>query len=86
MRTLVDLVVSFGICGGANIVSHTSNTSRDFVEGRRHGRHGRDAYGGARVWARRGAPHPALVVVDDDGHVSIARGHQIRAQGVLYTP
>ena len=86
MRTLVTLVVSFGICWGANVVSSTFNTSRNFVEARRGPPDDRDAFGRARVWARRGAPHPALVVVDDDGHVSIARGHQIRAQGVLYTP
>ena len=86
IHTLVDLVVSFGICGGANIVSHTSNTSRDFVEGRRHGRHGRDAYGGARVWARRAAADPPRVVDADSAHVSIARAHQITAKGVSYTP
>ncbi len=86
MRTLVVLLVSFGICWITNIVSNTFDTSRDFVEPRRGAQHDRDASPPARAWARRAAPHPAPVVDDDSGHVSIARWHQITAQQVLYTP
>ena len=81
MLTLVALVDSFGICWSAYIVSSMFDTSRDFVEARRHAQHDRDAYSWARVWARRAAP-----VDDDDGHVSIAREHQIRGKsGHLHT-
>lgn len=54
MLTLVVLVVSFGICREANIVNNMSNTTRDFVDARRHGRHDRDASVGYA--SRRDAP------------------------------
>ncbi len=43
IRTLVCLVVSLGICNVTNIVSSSSNTSRNEEEAWRPGAHGRDA-------------------------------------------
>lgn len=43
MRTLVVLVVSFGIYKGRRSMSRASNTSPSDVEARRGRRHGRDA-------------------------------------------
>lgn len=49
IRTLVCLVVSLGICNVTNVVSDSSNTSRNKEEAFRPGAHGRDACSAGRV-------------------------------------
>ena len=79
-----------GICGAAKDVRTMFNTTRYFVEGRRGGRHDRDARGGHA--SGRDAPPRGRERVgdndddsddDDSGHVSIAYEDRITSQTYL---